>query len=99
MAESLHEKFERYLNDFGLRMTDQKADFLSEVISLRSEFTTDEILIRLEKYPRGRRVSRSSVYRYLKLLVDAGLLNERRGWDGMSQYNLKHSDGYRHNRF
>ena len=56
----------------GLRWTSERSDILKEVSLIRKHFDADELLIRLRQ--KKKRTSKDSIYRTLKLLVEANIL-------------------------
>ncbi len=71
-------ELERVLDDFmrrkNLRSTSQRRCLLSAIFSTKEHFTTDQLFVRLAGF--SCKASRSTVYRTLGLLVEAGLLKE-----------------------
>lgn len=67
------ERFRDYLRKQGLRFTPERKKILEEVFSIRTHFEADELLVRFRN--RGERVSRASIFRTLKVLVNSGLLS------------------------
>lgn len=75
VAVSPEEKFREYLKTQGLRLTPERQRIVQEVFSSHEHFDTDQLVARLSQGTGGgQRVSRSTVYRSLTLLVEAGLL-------------------------
>ena len=66
--------FRRYLKSLDLKYTTERADTLDAVIRLDRVFEADELLAQLQR--ANHRVSKATVYRTLKLLVEAGILAE-----------------------
>ena len=64
--------FREYLKRNKLRWTPGRQLILKEVFATHRHFEVDELLGRLRK--RDRRISRATLYRTLKLLVDSRLL-------------------------
>jgi len=67
--------FRRHLKRVGLKYTTERADILEVATGFDQPFEVERLLGQLSS--RGVRVSKATVYRTLKLLVDAGILAER----------------------
>lgn len=87
VAVSPVDKFREYLATRGLRLTRERAIIVEEVFSSHEHFDTDQLVSRL-----SNRVSRSTVYRRLNELVDAGLLRRVARANGREVY--EHDYGY-----
>ena len=70
------EKFREFLGTRGKRLTPERALIVEEVFSSHEHFDTDQLVARLSNRTDGRSVSRSTVYRRLAELVEAGLLRK-----------------------
>jgi Fur family ferric uptake transcriptional regulator len=68
--------FRRYLKSLDLRYTTERADILDAVMRLDRVFEADEVLAQRKALGKDHRVSKATVYRTLKLLVEAGILAE-----------------------
>lgn len=77
--------FRRYLKSLDLKYTTERADILDAVIRLDRVFEAEELLARMDANrskafsagdARSHRVSKATIYRTLKLLVEAGILAE-----------------------
>lgn len=75
--------FRRYLKSLDLKYTTERADVLDAVIRLDRVFEAEELLAHIEAArlrataaDRSHKVSKATVYRTLKLLVEAGILAE-----------------------
>lgn len=76
VAVSPSSKFQEYLATQGMRLTQERSIIVDDVFSQHEHFDADQIVERLTPQKGGRRVSRSSVYRTLTLLEDAGLIRK-----------------------
>ncbi len=74
VVESPEDKFREYLEIRGDKLTKQRKQLVNHVFNSHKHFDADELLLDLHNI--GLRIGRSTVYRCLKLLVDAGLLRE-----------------------
>jgi Fur family ferric uptake transcriptional regulator len=91
VAQSPEERFEEYLQSRGKRMTQQKRLLLAKVVDRHAHFDAETLIEQLMATDRAGRIGRATVYRFLKELVDAGLLREFQ-LDGRSVY--EHDYGY-----
>ena len=69
-------KFREFLEIRGDKLTAQRRSLIKHIFNSHKHFDADELVADLRE--SGLRVSRSTVYRTLRLLVDAGLLRELR---------------------
>lgn len=70
------ERFERFLQQQGKRVTTQRRLIVEEVYSHHDHFDADELMDHLKELIAERKVSRPTVYRTLGELVDAGMLRK-----------------------
>jgi Fur family transcriptional regulator, ferric uptake regulator len=70
------EKFREFLEIRGEKLTEPRRILIRHIFDSHKHFDADELVADLHN--AGRRVSRSTVYRTLRLLVEAGLLRELR---------------------
>lgn len=68
------QKFREFLGLRGLKITDERLRIVEHVFEKHNHFEADQLVASMKD--RGLRVSRSTVYRTLALLVEAGLLRE-----------------------
>ncbi|WZO96167.1 transcriptional repressor [Isosphaeraceae bacterium EP7] len=76
VSESPEEKFREYLEIRSEKLTEPRRVLIRHIFSSHKHFDADELVADLRS--AGRTVSRSTVYRTLRLLVDANLLRELR---------------------
>src|SRR5919112_4513530 len=76
VSELPEEKFREFLEIRGEKLTEPRKILVRHIFSTHKHFDADELVADLRA--AGRQVSRSTVYRTLRLLVDAGLLRELR---------------------
>jgi Fur family ferric uptake transcriptional regulator len=79
LIDSAWGDFEGFLRTRGLRITQTRRIILEHALRRRDHFRAADLVEELDVEPR--RVSRGTVYRTLKLLVEAGLLREVRDTD------------------
>lgn len=70
------EKFQEYLATKGKRLTTERAIIVEEVFAGHDHFDAEHLVARLSSRKEGRSVSRSTVYRTLTWLEEAGLLRK-----------------------
>jgi len=76
VAVSPVEKFREFLATKGQRLTHERKTIVDAVFADHEHFDAEQLVIRLTPRKDGTRVSRSSVYRTLALLEEAGLLRK-----------------------
>ncbi len=70
------EKFREFLEIRGEKLTEPRRILIRHIFDSHKHFDADELVADL--LAAGRKVSRATVYRTLRLLVEAGLLRELR---------------------
>ena len=75
-TDSPEEKFREFLEIRGEKLTEPRRILVRHIFDSHKHFDADELAAELPQ--TGRRVSRATVYRTLRLLVEAGLLRELR---------------------
>ena len=78
--------FRRHLKEQGLKYTPERADILDAIIAKDSVFEVDELM--LEMRGQGHRVSKATIYRTIKLLQEAGIINQALFDPKQSYYQL-----------
>ncbi len=68
------ERFAEYLQSRGLRTSEQRTFLVRQVFSRHEHFDAEQLMEQLPRKGDANHVSRPTVYRTLKELVDAGLL-------------------------
>ena len=98
VAVSPVEKFREYLATRGQRMTHERSIIVDEIFCHHEHFDADQLIERVTHRDSGNRVSRSTVYRTLASLEDAGLIRKVARPEGREVY--EHDYGYpRHDHF
>ena len=64
--------FKEYLKSEKLKVTPERQAIIKTIFSLGKHFEADELLVKLRQ--RKSKIAKASIYRTLKLLVDAGIL-------------------------
>jgi Fur family ferric uptake transcriptional regulator len=70
------DKFHEFLEIRGEKLTSPRRTLVRQIFSAHKHFDADELVADLQA--AGQRVSRATVYRTLRLLVEAGILRELR---------------------
>jgi len=76
VSDSPVEKFREFLEIRGEKLTERRRLQVEHIFNSHKHFDADELVRDL--HDAGHRVSRATVYRTLRLLVEAGLLRELR---------------------
>jgi len=66
--------FRRHLKEQNLKYTPERADILNAIIEQDEIFEADTLMHKMRTH--GDRVSKATVYRTLKLLQEAGIINQ-----------------------
>lgn len=90
VAVSPVDKFREYLTTQGKRLTPERQIIVEEVFSSHEHFDAEQLIVRVSQ--RKDRVSRSTVYRALQWLEEAGLLRKVARSEGRDLY--EHDYGY-----
>ncbi|MFG0331616.1 MAG: Fur family transcriptional regulator [Phycisphaerales bacterium] len=83
--------FRRHLKSEGQKFTPERAQVLDTIIQLDRVFEADELLYELRD--RGMRVSKATIYRTLKLLQDAGIIESVPIDQKQAHYQLAYGRG------
>lgn len=78
--------FRRHLKDQNLKYTPERADILNAILEADDVFEADSLMQMMRD--RGQRVSKATVYRTLKLLQEAGIINQALFDAKQSHYQL-----------
>lgn len=70
------EKLREYLATKGMRLTLERELIVAEVFSSQEQFDAEQLVERMFVQKSGRRVSRSTVFRTLTYLEEAGLIRK-----------------------
>ncbi|MBC7835738.1 MAG: transcriptional repressor [Phycisphaerales bacterium] len=74
ISEPLCAVFRRKLRDVGLKYTPERAQILDAIIRADEVFQVDQLLYRMKG--AGFRVSKATIYRTIKLLQEAGIIQQ-----------------------
>lgn len=86
--------FRRFLRSEGQKYTQERADILDAIIALDDVFEAEELLLRMRA--AGHDVSKATVYRTLKLLVDAGIITQALFDSKQAHYRLIYGQEPKH---
>ena len=86
----LRERFARYMKTNGLKKTRQRQVILNEFLQTEGHTSLDQLLGRVQKQLPG--VGYATVYRAMKVFIDADVASERRFGDGAALYETSHED-------
>ncbi|RAP24727.1 transcriptional repressor [Candidatus Marinamargulisbacteria bacterium SCGC AG-343-K17] len=90
----LHEKFTEYLLSQKQRYTTQRKDIVTAILEKKDHFEIDEFIS--EVHLQGKRLARATVYRTVKQLLDANLIQKIDAGNGRIYYEyneeLEHHD-------
>jgi len=89
-----HKKIEKYLTDHDSRYTAQKREIVEEIYRNKTHFEIEEFMSRC--YAKHKQLSRATVYRTVKQLLEGGFLQKISTKDGKVFYEqtmgTKHHD-------
>jgi Fur family ferric uptake transcriptional regulator len=86
IIEPLCAVFRRKLKSVGLKYTPERAQILDAIIQMDDVFQADELLERMKK--TSFRVSKATIYRTIKLLAEAGIIQQVLFDSEQSHYQL-----------
>jgi Fur family ferric uptake transcriptional regulator len=86
--------FRRFLRSEGQKYTQERADILDAIIALDDVFEAEELLLRMRS--AGHDVSKATIYRTLKLLVDAGIITQALFDSKQAHYRLIYGQEPKH---
>jgi len=86
------EKYREFLSTKGLRMTPERSIIVEEIFSSHEHFDAEQLIQRLVRRSDGTRVSRSTIYRSIALLEEAGLIRKIARQEDRDLY--EHDYGY-----
>lgn len=94
MAESatLLLRLERHMREQGLKSTRQRQVILETFLEVEGHVAVDELLASVQAHMPG--VGYATVYRTLKMFVEAGVAHERRFGDGQARYEPVRTDDH-----
>ena len=87
-------RFKSYLAGRGLRMTTERVAILNAVFDVHGHFTVAELIARLAE--SGQALGRSTIYRMMPHLVEAGLVKEANFCGCNEEQVYEHVFGHRH---
>lgn len=93
-SQQMMQQFRNFLRREGLKSTRQRDLIVSEFAQVRGHVSVEELLQRVRANDSG--VGTPTVYRTLKLLVDAGLAGARNFGEGFARYEPLGEDHHDH---
>ncbi|MBX3181273.1 MAG: transcriptional repressor [Polyangiaceae bacterium] len=91
-TDRLREQLDAYMNEHGLRNTEQRRVIVDTFFEFGAHATVDELLAEVRK--ADSRIGYATVYRTLKMLSESGVVDERRFDDGITRYELADDDAH-----
>ena len=85
---NIKKTFQGYLHDKGLKSTRQRDDIVSFFLQKDKHFSVEELYREIQK--RDPQIGYATVYRTLKLLVEAGLATECQFSGGVTRFEPVH---------
>ena len=85
-VESLKAQWKEYLQANSLNTTQQREAIVDQFLRCQEHVSTDDLLEKIRKH--NKKIGYATVYRTLKLLVEAGLAHQRDFGDGQSRYEV-----------
>ena len=76
--------FAQFIQDRGLKTTKQRNTIIAVFFAMRGHISVEELLVEVKR--ANPKIGYATVYRTLHLLVDSGLVQERRFGDGLARY-------------
>lgn len=85
-VETLKAKWKDYLQENSLNTTQQRESIVEEFLATKGHVSTDDLLESVRT--TNKKIGYATVYRTLKLMVDAGLAHSRDFGDGQTRYEI-----------
>jgi len=92
MQKSAVEQLSGYLAGQGLRSTSQRDAILKTFVEAGQHLSADELYAQVKK--KHPAIGYATIYRTLKLLAEAGLVEELRFEDGLTRFEYKSTDAH-----
>ncbi len=83
-----HRALARYLEEHGLKRTNQRELILDCFLAASGHVSSEDLYQQIRE--ENPRIGYTTVYRTMKLLVEAGLAEERNFDDGVTRYEIEH---------
>ena len=93
-VESAQTQLVKYLRERGLKRTEERMAVLREALAFDGHFEAEDLQVSLRR--GGQRVSRATIYRTIKLLLDANLLRRSFSSVGKQTYYENMLDSRQH---
>ena len=92
--DTAHDRLTEYMRRKGLKLTRQRETILQAFLSGQKHVAIDELLLQTRELHPG--VGHATVYRTMKLFVEAGIAHEHNFSDGPAQYEPAEAGGDEH---
>lgn len=88
----INHQFEQFVREHNGRLTPQRQFIVKEFLAMKGHYGIDELHDMFRK--KGKEINPSTIFRTLKLLVQAGIAQERQFANGNTKYdvNVAHHD-------
>lgn len=90
--DRLRRELSAYMEQQGLRSTEQRRVIVDSFFEAGSHITLEELLERVRRI--DSKISYATVYRTMKLLAEAGVAHQRKFGDGFTRYELADDDAH-----
>jgi Fur family ferric uptake transcriptional regulator len=90
--ERLRQNLDDYMNEKGLRTTEQRKLIVQTFFETTDHLTVEELLERVRA--ADPRVGYATVYRTMKMLAEGGIANELHFKDGIARYEVADEDSH-----
>jgi Fur family ferric uptake transcriptional regulator len=90
--ERLRRELTRYMDEQGLRTTEQRKLIIDEFFEAHDHLTIEALLERVRQ--SDPKVGYATVYRTMKMLAEGGIAHERKFGDGFTRYELADEDAH-----
>jgi Fur family ferric uptake transcriptional regulator len=84
LVQQKERAFQEFIQERGLKTTRQRGTIVRTFFRLRGHISVEELLHEVKKI--NPKIGYATVYRTLHLLVESGLVEERRFGDGLARY-------------
>ncbi|HSC88109.1 MAG TPA: Fur family transcriptional regulator [Polyangiaceae bacterium] len=90
--DRLRQNLDEYMNEKGLRTTEQRSLIIKTLFDSGEHLTIDELLERVRAV--DSRVGYATVYRTMKMLAEGGIANELHFGSGVTRYEVADEDAH-----
>ncbi len=86
MSDSLLKDFKKFIKNKGLKYSPKREEILREILEVDGHFDVESLYLRLKE--RKSKVSKTSIYRTIPLLIEGGYIQEVYKQEGHSHYEV-----------